>query len=521
VSTGALEFESRDRRRFLLIAGACSLALAIAYRALLTGFAPPSALGAVESLVFGERQEIAGLVALAVVGLAWRRWPQSGNASLGARAWAGVAAIGCVAAFGWAHYAASNFALVASIPLLVATCALAGRGGSGLRRMLAPLAISVLALPLPPRLFQSVVWELQLASARLGSSLLSFAGVVHVRSGIAIERGDAHFLVAEPCSGLQSLVTLTLIAVLVRELLGLDRWRSALLLLFAPAAAFALNALRVAWIACLDPAEGEAASHESQGLAVLAAGSLLLYCAGLALAGRTRAETRAAVPPASSAAALPWRRSSFLTAALLALSFVPAGESPRRAQPPLAAIDLVSPAGWVASARPVDRSFLGTLSIGTLASYRYARPGESVDLVVGADVGWPSRSPFSPKTLLPGRAFRLEETRSRCLSRLQRCVDVAIVRDPRETRLVYHWRFGDGGYAHDLARELTGIASSPYADSRARGFVQISTEIDAVRPDARARAQQTLDRYLIAYARALRALDAATPGPDGHASSAG
>jgi exosortase/archaeosortase family protein len=357
-------------------------------------------------------------------------------------------------------------------------------------------------------LFQSAVWELQLASAKLASALLRIAGVAHSPSGISISRGDAVFLVAEPCSGLQGIVTLTLIAVLVRELHGAERRRSLLVVLIAPIVAFALNAVRVAWIACLDPVAGEAASHTSQGLSVLVGGSLVLYGAGLLLSGALAGPTLASSSRENPEGSAPWRLCAGAAAVLAALSLLPPAKAPRRAQPDFTRIERVSPAGWKASERPVDRSFLGTLSIGSIESRRYARPGESVDLVVAADVGLPTRSPFSPKGLLPGREFEVEGEERRCHARLVRCIEVAVVRDARERRLVYYWHYGDPGYGADLVRELSGIDSTPFADSRPRGFVQLSTPVDAVRPAARQRAEQTLDRFLLAYASQLREIDA-------------
>jgi len=485
----------------------CAAALAFGYRSLLGDSLALAGEQGVERAVFGERQEIAFLVVLASGWLAWRRWPRLAAQGGPARGWAaGVAALG-IACFAWASYTASELLRVASLLPLLAAFALAARGAPALRGLALPLGVLLLALPLPPRLFQSLVWPLQLAAARAGSELLDLAGVHHTRSGVLIARGDVHFLVAEPCSGLQGLATLTLLAVIVRELLGTARRRSWLVVALAPALAFGLNALRVAWIACLDQAQGEAASHTSQGMAVLVAGAVALYAAGLAVCGAAPAEPPRPGPLAAPGAGVPWRTAAAAAALLAGLSLLPRADAPRRAQPPLSSIPLASPAGWRSAEIEVDRQFLGTLSIGSILSRRYSRPAESVELRVGADAGLPSRSPFSPKTLLPGRGFRVEERERRFAARLRRRVDVAVVRDASEQRLVYHWRFGDRGFPVDLLGDLVGLDASPFAAAQARGFAQLSTPIAADAPDARKRATRTLERFLLAFASGLAALD--------------
>ena len=202
----------------------------------------------VERAVFGARQEIAGLVALAAAWLAWRRWPRCPSQPSQVRgrvASAAAAALG-VAVFGWAQVTGSDLLRVLSLLPLVAGLVLRVHGSSGLRRLAFPLCVLLIALPLPPRVFQLAVWQLQLGAAQAGSALLHLAGVHHTLSGIQIQRGEVDFLVAEPCSGLQSLATLALIAVVVRELLGGAAYaRSWLIVAVAPALAFSLNHGRV------------------------------------------------------------------------------------------------------------------------------------------------------------------------------------------------------------------------------------------------------------------------------------
>ncbi len=484
--------------------------LAFSYRSLVSDASSLVTQQGVERAVFGARQEIAGLVVLAAAWLAWRRWPSGASQPSQMRgrvASAAAAALG-VAVFGWAQYTGSDLLRVLSLLPLVSSFALRVHGSAGLRRLAFPLVVLSIALPLPPRVFQLAVWQLQLGAAQAGSALLNLAGVYHTLSGIQIQRGEVNFLVAEPCSGLQSLATLALIAVIVRELLGgAARARSWLILLVAPALAFGLNALRVAWIACLDQAQGEAASHTSQGLAVLIAGSVLLYAVGLVVCGSAAAEDPRTRDAAEPGAPIRWTGTAAVVALLVGLSWLPRADTPRRAQPPLDGIAFQSLAGWVGTPLPIDRQFLGTLAIGSMLSRHYTRPTEEVDLCVGADAGLPSRSPFSPKTLLPGAGFRVEEQGRESVARLRRGVDVAVLRDAREQRLVYHWRFGDRGFAADLLGALTGLDASPFARTQPRGFARLSTPIEANAPEARERARRTLDRYLLAFGPALAALD--------------
>jgi exosortase len=105
-----------------------------------------------------------------------------------------------------------GLALVAA----VANCAFYLGGTEGLRVLAFPLAFLVFMIPLPPEWLNALIIDLQLLVSSVAVDLLGWAGSAVSRSGnvIQLPSGDSLF-VAEACSGITSLVTLTPLAIIL------------------------------------------------------------------------------------------------------------------------------------------------------------------------------------------------------------------------------------------------------------------------------------------------------------------
>jgi exosortase len=204
-----------------------------------------------------------------------------------------------------ALYAASLLASSASGQGLALVAAASGaiwylRGWHQLRALAFPLGFLLFMVPIPPDWLAPVIVRLLdfVSSASVG--LLQGFGVTVAREGNVIRLpGGQDLFVAEACSGLTSLVTLTPIAVLIAYLTPIGTLRRVLLVALVVPIAMAANLLRVvatvlgarAWNAAAvtgDPV------HTLLGLAVYAVGCLGLLAVARALAVRRAAPARAA-----------------------------------------------------------------------------------------------------------------------------------------------------------------------------------------------------------------------------------
>ncbi len=186
-----------------------------------------------------------------------------------------------------------GLALVAA----VATCAFYLGGARGLRVLAFPLGFLVFMLPLPADWLTPLIVNLQLLVSSAAVELLGWFGSAVVRHGNVIElpAGDTLF-VAEACSGITSLVTLTPLASVLAYFTEKTLARRLTIILAVVPAAMLANLLRV--VVTVRAAERygvEAATgnwlHESAGLFTFALACLALI--GLGALMRRLAPTRA------------------------------------------------------------------------------------------------------------------------------------------------------------------------------------------------------------------------------------
>ena len=148
-------------------------------------------------------------------------------------------------------------------------------------------------------LLNAVVWPLQIWTANYAGALLDILGMPALVSGDRIIMSDGLFVIIETCSGLRSIETLSLLAVLMVDLFRRRGLHALLVLAVAPGVAFFINGFRALGL-ILNPHAQIASIHNLQGIVMLLGGVLVLYFwDGLLdrlLPGRTRisdAERRA------------------------------------------------------------------------------------------------------------------------------------------------------------------------------------------------------------------------------------
>lgn len=184
--------------------------------------------------------------------------------------------------------AAELFTMRFSLWLAIVGLVLHAAGWRQVRHWWLPLALLVLAIPLPGVLTNALAIPLQFKASELGTALIRWRGIPVETSGNVILIPGQRLFVAEACSGLRSLTALISLGVMVGGIY-LRTWpgRVALLALTIPIAV-AVNAIRIFLTAFLmhyvDPALGRGFMHTSEGWALFVGALGLVALVGMVLA---------------------------------------------------------------------------------------------------------------------------------------------------------------------------------------------------------------------------------------------
>lgn len=175
-------------------------------------------------------------------------------------------------------------------------------GPAHLRILKFPIAFLLFMVPLPSIIFNQIAFPLQLAASRMGESVIAAAGVPVLREGNILQLPSRSLEVVEACSGIRSLVSLMMLAVVLGYFT--ERRTGGRLLILAAAVPLAIvaNAARIAgtglageWVS---PAAADGFFHAFSGwlIFVVATAGLCLLQHALARLRRRRAAPAVAEP---------------------------------------------------------------------------------------------------------------------------------------------------------------------------------------------------------------------------------
>ena len=212
---------------------------------------------------------------------------------------------------------------------VVAGTLLVLRGWTALRRFAFPLALLLFVIPLPGFILDAITAPLKTFVSASVTALLHAFGYPIERAGVMLQVGDHQLLVADACSGMNSIYSLMALAFVYVRLAGpARRMRLPLVLLAVVPIAVVANIVRVAVLALITYHFGDAAA---EGFLHGFAGVLVFVLAVLMLVAWDKAVSGTLTPPASQGSgrsepltpALPGRRRMNAVAALvLACAFV-------------------------------------------------------------------------------------------------------------------------------------------------------------------------------------------------------
>lgn len=482
-------------------APACGVLALIAYRRLLL-FQPERSLPEeLERWFFVRSESVTPVVMVLALWLLFRRIarlralpPAPGSAWPGAL----LAGLG-LSIYAWATHTGATDLLVPSLAANAVACAWLWRGAAAVRVVWLPVAFLVLAMPIPAPLRNEVVFRLQVWTAEIAGFVLYAIGETHLVASELILRPEATFSVIESCSGMRSMETLALVAVLMMDLFRRRGLHATLVVAAAPVVAFLLNGLRAALL-ILNPQSGIASIHAAQGVAILLAGLTLLFLLDGLLEKRLKESpppgpARLAGSPAAAVRARPGLRGAAMTGALglAALAswqlpvWEPFGDAPGQVTA------LVRSTLGAGERLDPDRSFLGSTVFQDMAYYRYARPGGDPVLFVGEGMRshreW---SALSPKNGLPSSGWLVEsvEPTGRFAG------PVRVLRSGARRVLVTHWYEGAGPLWVETVRSLLALDRSRWRVRHEIVAVRVEVPILGAGREGIERARQQLEAFV-------------------------
>jgi exosortase len=424
--------------------------------------------------------------------------------------------------FVWALRTGKVELFLPSLAANALACLAAARGRSACRTALLPALVLLLGMGIPKPLEDEIVWHLQQWTAQGAGRLLEVVGPDFVQAGVILRSAEHTFHVIDSCSGLNGIAILTGVALIVRELFKTAGRRTWLLVGLAPVLALPLNMIRVAYVAASPDPEalaGVQGDHTAQGLAVVMAGTGILYALGWAMARGTSVAHPSA--PGGQAdgrrnATKLWSIAAVWLTALAVLSLtLPRFENAVQTFTSSKKIDFPDQKrGWTSEPGPHDLYFTGVFSSGW---YRRFNPGGrprrrplAVDLLIGyVNPTRPAATRLlSSKLLVPGPEWSLMRKSNERLFLLDRNVEFAVAsRKPGgEHAVIYAWRPRDEGLWRESWRALLALDSSPYRRKRPRGAVRLIAYAPTAGQLGLDRARQQLDRFVVQFREELAAL---------------
>jgi exosortase len=154
-------------------------------------------------------------------------------------------------------------------------------GGKLLVRELAfPLMLLLFMIPIPTVVYNRITFPLQLFASRVAEYFLGLLNIAVLREGNVLELASQKLSVAEACSGIRSLLSLSFLSLVYAYFFDIKVWmRWALLLGIIPIAILA-NAARVTVTGILSEYNTELAKgffHELEGFIIFAIAFAMLY----------------------------------------------------------------------------------------------------------------------------------------------------------------------------------------------------------------------------------------------------
>jgi exosortase len=169
----------------------------------------------------------------------------------------------------------------ASLLIVLAGLIVLFLGWNFFRAMLFPWAFLFLMIPIPAIVFNQITFPLQILASKVASTTLPWMGVPVLREGNVINLPAMSLEVAEACSGIRSLMSLTTLAIIYGYLMERRIDVRVWLAIASIPIAVAANSFRIVGTGLLvqywDPAKAQGFFHEFSGWLIFVISLLMLY----------------------------------------------------------------------------------------------------------------------------------------------------------------------------------------------------------------------------------------------------
>ncbi len=381
-----------------------------------------------------------------------------------------------------------------SFVLLLFGLALVLFGGRAMRVLWFPLGYLVFMLPMPPYLMNVVSFKLKLFAARVGSAIAVKMGIPLARSGMTIHIPAGSLRIADPCSGLRSLIALVALGALFAYFTRAKTWKRVVLLLAAVPLAAIANTVRIAVLCAVANVWGIDVAlgffHDFSGflLFFIALGGLFVL-RGLLRCGRDAATPETAegevepvaVPGLSSRA----RVALVVAAVLLAATAAYVQFAPQRAMV-LEGVGLAAFPAEVGEWRSNDLKFAEVvydeLDADDTLVREYRRPDEAPVWFVIIYHENERYGAHDPMVCYRAQGWDIDESGVFTIDRPDGSFDAnwALVREAGRERLAAYWWYTAGDLATaDRDRFLARMALAGIRENVTFGaFVRVSTPVE-------------------------------------------
>jgi exosortase len=219
------------------------------------------------------------LVPLVALWIAWGRREQILAMKL-EPAWWGLGVMAWGLAQGYIGTLGAELFLQRSSFLILLVGALLTIGGTALVRELAfPLLLLPFMIPIPAVIYNSITFPLQLFASRVAEGALDLMGYPVLRDGNILELGSQKLSVAEACSGIRSLLSLSFLSLVYAYFFDNRVWMRWVLLAATLPIAIIANAGRVTITGVLSEVNPELARgffHELEGYVIFVIAFVML-----------------------------------------------------------------------------------------------------------------------------------------------------------------------------------------------------------------------------------------------------
>ncbi len=168
-----------------------------------------------------------------------------------------------------------------SLVILIAGMVIFFLGWEMLRGVLFPLLFLMLMVPIPAIVFNQITFPLQILASKLAAWSLPLCGVPVLREGNVINLPAMPLEVADACSGIRSLLSLTTLAIMYGYLVEKRLAVRITLALASIPIAIAANGFRIVGTGLLvhywDPSKAEGFFHEFSGWLIFVVSLLMLF----------------------------------------------------------------------------------------------------------------------------------------------------------------------------------------------------------------------------------------------------